>query len=227
MLEIMGMNLTDCLKSDIAGAGRVLLVSAASEGGLTPTPGLASLVSEQVITPVYCMLRTHSRSYHYELSDLEVMKRDAESLDPYCEGFYIGILNKDGLPDLETMEMVLQNTDKKIIFNRAFDEVSDPAKALRLLNRWERCEGILTSGGPGLVKEHYREIQFILKNRGQLFVTLTSGIDLDNLEDLAREHPDCSLQMGAALRGGNAIKEIDYDLLNKAVVIFENTREKK
>lgn len=226
MLEIMGMNLTDCLKADIAGAGRMLLVSAASEGGLTPTPGLASLVSEQVITPVYCMLRTHSRSYHYELSDLEVMKRDAELLEPYCDGFYIGILNQDGLPDLETMETVLQNSSKKIVFNRAFDEVSDPAKALRLLNRWERCEGVLTSGGPGLVKDHYREIQFVLKNRGQLHVTLTSGIDHDNLEEIARQYPDCSLQMDSALRKDNQYNEIDYDLLNKAVVIFEHSREK-
>ncbi|PKK40605.1 Cytoplasmic copper homeostasis protein cutC [Clostridiaceae bacterium JG1575] len=227
MLEIIAQSFTDCLRADIAGVDRIELVSALSEGGLTPSLGMTSLIHEQVITPVYAMIRPHSRSFHYELSDLEVMKRDAQALAPYCDGFVLGILDAEGLPDVATMESVLAETSQPVTFHRAFDEVSDVALALRRLNDWPRCERILTSGGPGKVFDHLREVKALLNLKGRLTVQLGSGINLENLAALMEQFPQCDFHLGTALRGGSPIAEIVPELLHEAERIYQQHQKKE
>ena len=52
MLEVIGMNVEDCIAIEQAGANRIELVSALSEGGLTPSVGMIEQCFEAVSIPI-------------------------------------------------------------------------------------------------------------------------------------------------------------------------------
>lgn len=222
MLEIISSSMTDSSKINNGDLDRIELVSALSEGGLTPSVGLARLSWESVNIPHYIMIRPHNRGFQYDLYDLEVMKEDVKTLDEYATGFVLGILDKNGLPDIDAMEMVLTHTNKNITFHRAFDEVSDFKEALRILNSWGRCERILTSGGKGTVVDNIANINEILKINGNIKIMLGSGVNLENLPKLMRDFPQCDFHIGSAVRyEGRVDTEIDREKIEKAYNIYK------
>lgn len=63
----------DALRAEENGANRLELITAVTEGGLTPGIGLIRQVVGAVQIPVHVMVRLHSRSFVYSKLDLETM----------------------------------------------------------------------------------------------------------------------------------------------------------
>ena len=78
MLEIIGMSVEDAKAIEYCGANRIELVSALTEGGLTPSFSMIEKVINSVDIPVNVMIRNHAKSFRYSGYDLEVMQKDIE-----------------------------------------------------------------------------------------------------------------------------------------------------
>lgn len=146
-------------------AERIELVSALSEGGLTPSLGLIKQVIDAVKIPVYVMVRPIGHSFKYEKHHLDVMKSDAK----YMEGIGVkhvvmGMLDENGLPAIEEMKYVLDGTNLTVTFHRAFDTSSDLKKSLEIINDYDRITHLLTSGGPGRASDNMEMLKYILNH---------------------------------------------------------------
>nr|SUY20301.1 copper homeostasis protein [Clostridioides difficile] len=64
MLEIIGMSVEDAKIIEDVVADRIELVSALTEGGLTPSFGLIESVVNSVKIPVNVMIRHHAKSLY-------------------------------------------------------------------------------------------------------------------------------------------------------------------
>lgn len=222
MIEIISSSMTDSIKINNGDLDRIELVSALSEGGLTPSLGLCKLSWESIDIDHYIMIRPHNRGFKYDLYDLETMKEDVKALDPYATGFVLGILNEEGLPDTEAMDLVLTYTDKKITFHRAFDEVSDFKRAMEILDNWGRCERILTSGGRGSVTDNITNIKRILEFNSKIKIMLGSGVNLENLGRLMKDFPQCDFHIGSAVRYNNSVfEEVDRGKIEEVRKIYK------
>ncbi|KAA2302373.1 copper homeostasis protein CutC, partial [Clostridioides difficile] len=75
VLEVIAVDAADAKVAEEGGADRIELVSAMSEGGLTPSYGVMEHVVSHVSVPVYVMIRPHSRSFRYSADDIHAMTR--------------------------------------------------------------------------------------------------------------------------------------------------------
>ena len=76
MLEIIATTVQDALIIAEGGADRIELVSALSEGGLTPSYGLMRQAINAANIPVNVMIRPHSAGFVYDEADLLCMIED-------------------------------------------------------------------------------------------------------------------------------------------------------
>ncbi|RXD24785.1 copper homeostasis protein CutC, partial [Acinetobacter baumannii] len=60
------------------GADRIELVSALTEGGLTPSYAIIESVVKSVKIPVNVMVRHHAKSFNYSNEEVDLMIRDIE-----------------------------------------------------------------------------------------------------------------------------------------------------
>lgn len=97
ILEVIAVDAADAQAAEQGGADRIELVSAMTEGGLTPSYGLIEQVVSKVSIPVYVMIRPHNRSFCYSADDLQVMTRDIHvARELGCAGIVIGALTHEG-----------------------------------------------------------------------------------------------------------------------------------
>lgn len=118
-----------------SGAHRLDLVSAMSEGGLTPSYGAIRRVVENVDIPVQVMIRNHGHSFEYREEDLEIMKEDLMITNQLgANRIVFGCLNEDHTIDEKMLEEVLKLADGiDFTFHRAFDRVPNQEEAYKTL----------------------------------------------------------------------------------------------
>ncbi|ETA79341.1 copper homeostasis protein CutC [Youngiibacter fragilis] len=212
MIEMIAASIEDALTIERAGADRIDLRTAFSEGGLTPSYGLIEQVVRNVSIPVHVIIKPHSRGYVYSQRDLDVMKGDAWMISELgCSGASIGILDQEGMPDIEAIDYVLGNTNLKFTFNRAIDRSTDLMESLEVLKRYDRCQEILTSGGPGSAFENFRTLKEISDRKGRLGLFIGSGVEYHNIQFLTKSLKGCHLHMGTAIRKGERLNPVDLD----------------
>ena len=94
MLEIIATSVEDAIVIEKGGADRIELVSALSEGGLTPSYGLVHRVIGAVNIPVNVMIRPHSLSFVYSDEDLLCMLEDIKQAKALgANGVVFGMLD--------------------------------------------------------------------------------------------------------------------------------------
>ena len=99
ILECIVENEKDAIQAERLGINRLELVSAMSEGGLTPSYGTVKRVMEAVKIPVQVMLRPHSYSFEYDELDWMSMREDLQAFsDLGVKGIVFGCL-KNGEVD--------------------------------------------------------------------------------------------------------------------------------
>lgn len=131
-LEVIAVDAADAQAAEQGGADRIELVSAMSEGGLTPSYGQIEQVVSRVSIPVYVMIRPHSRSFCYSADDLQVMTQDiyvARELG--AAGIVIGALTREGEVHRSFLQACLLSAQGLgVTFHRAIDSSAHVVRAL-------------------------------------------------------------------------------------------------
>ena len=100
LVEVIVQNAEDAIQAERFGADRLELVSAMSEGGLTPSYGAIKGVLNSTKLPVQIMIRPHSYGFQYNEADWEIMKEDISMIQQLGgTGIVIGGLTAEGMID--------------------------------------------------------------------------------------------------------------------------------
>lgn len=208
MLEIIATTLEDAKRIESAGGQRIELVSALSEGGLTPSYGLIQKVCQQVNIPVNVIIRPHSKSFSYTQEEIEIMKTDIETAKKLgANGVVIGVLNPDhsiNFGALQNLLTVCGGLD--VTFHRAIDEVPDIAATVSQLAAYPQITNILTSGGLSQPIEKNTGILREMKaKKGHINLLLGGGLTLENIEQIKLESGAEDFHFGSAMRTSGEI----------------------
>ncbi|MEZ4810401.1 MAG: copper homeostasis protein CutC [Allomuricauda sp.] len=147
LVEVCANSLESALNAQKVGADRIELCSELAVGGITPSNGLLALVKEKLTIPVHILIRPRSGHFTYSDAEFEVMKADILNCKEMgVEGIVSGVLEKDFSLDVErTKQLVELSKPLHFTFHRAFDWISDPEYALKMLETLG-VDTVLTSG---------------------------------------------------------------------------------
>lgn len=208
MLEVIAMSVEDCVAIEKAGADRIELVSALSEGGLTPSIGMIEQCVEAVSLPIRVMIRPKSNSFCYSSYDLEVMKYDIEAVKEIgAEGVVLGCLKNDDSIDIKTLEKLLHvSKGLNVTFHRAFDELLDLEAGLQQLMNYPQIKTVLTSGGYGETNERIQRLYKLMKQAdSSVEILVGSGVTEDNVAALKTMTNTNAFHIGRSARENNDI----------------------
>lgn len=155
MLEIIGMTVEDAKIIEYCGADRIELVSALTEGGVTPSFGLIEAVVNSVDIPVNVMIRHHANSFVYSNEDISIMLKDIEIVKNIgANGIVLGLLDNYNNIDEPNLKFLLKECGNlDVTFHKAIDE-TNCIKSIDILNNYSQITNILTSGGKGNILDN-------------------------------------------------------------------------
>jgi len=187
-LEIIAFNIESCSIAQANGATRIELCDNPGDGGTTPSYGYIKAAREKLHIELYAMIRPRGGDFFYSDEEFEIMKTDVLTCRQLgCDGVVIGMLNKDGSVDKERCKILVQLAyPMGVTFQRAFDRVSDPFKALEEVIE-TGCERILTSGlvpncldGAGLIAKLVQQAD------ERIIIMPGSGLRVSNVIEVAK-----------------------------------------
>jgi copper homeostasis protein len=207
MLEVIAVTPDDARIAASAGAGRIELVSALSEGGLTPGFGLTKQTVRAVRIPVNVMVRPHSRCFHYSTSEIEVMKEEIASIrEAGANGIVLGVLDANSQVHVKHLEALLACAEGlEVTFHRAIDEVDDPVEAVRILSRYPVIRSILTSGGPGDIADHTVVLADMQEAAGATRIMVGGGLTFESTPKILVATGLRDVHYGTAVRVGRSL----------------------
>lgn len=225
-LEVIATCVEDALLAEECGADRLELITAITEGGLTPSIGMIQQVVDAVYIPVNVMVRPHSRSFVYGKHDIATMSADMEAIARAgAAGMVIGALKADGDIDVALLDQLLSlagNLD--VTFHRAFDELENQAAALETLMSYPQISRVLTSGGlkPALqAVPEIRRLVDITRDRGtgslshsdpehSFHILAGHGLTIEGIEEFITTTGVTEVHFGSAVRlDSSALAPID------------------
>ena len=187
LLEVCVESVADAFAAIEAGAQRVELCAALSEGGLTPGAGALSEACEQLPRgALVAMVRPRGGDALYDASERNVMLSEIEACRAIgADGVALGMLNEDGAVHTEFLrECVEAAGDMQVCFHRAFDHCADRDAALDALIECGVTR-VLTSGGAANVPAGLDEIARLVKRAGeQLAIVPAGGVREHNIADV-------------------------------------------
>ncbi len=187
IVEICANGIRSALTAQIAGADRIELCSALSEGGLTPSYGLLKQVCCQLTIPVHVLIRPRNGDFLYNDDEFLIMQEDiAMAKQLNAQGIVTGILTQDGQIDTERMKILMAISHPlSVTFHRAFDMTCNPYNALEQIIGLG-CQRILTSGQAVSATEGTTLLQKLTEQAaGRIIIMAGGGISGDNIESIA------------------------------------------
>jgi len=224
MIEIIATTIDEAKCIESSGAERIELISALSEGGLTPSYGLIESVVKAVKIPVNVIIRPHSKSFEYTKSEIEMMITDiAVAKKLGANGVVIGGLSHKKI-SINSLEKLLEKSfNMDVTFHRAFDELEDMVSGVKILSNYNEITSVLTSGGPGCIRENCSKINELLKHSGHINVLVGGGLTLENFQEISKKTNAHSFHFGSAVRHHNSYREgIDESKIKEIIRIKEN-----
>ena len=214
MLEIIGMSVEDAKAIEYCGANRIELVSALTEGGLTPSFSMIEKVVNSVDIPVNVMIRNHARSFRYSEYDLEVMQKDIEIIKSLgANGVVLGLLD-----DNKKIDKV--GSDIDVTFHKAIDE-TNVLESVNVLNRYDKITNILTAGGINNISDNTNNIKAMIEN-SKANILLGGGLNFDNVKRIKELTQATDFHFGTAVRiDKSPFGEIDTNKLSQLVKLLE------
>ncbi|MGO1042718.1 copper homeostasis protein CutC [Clostridioides difficile] len=222
MLEIIGMTVEDAKIIEDCGADRIELVSALTEGGLTPSFGLIESVVNSVKIPVNVMIRPHAKSFVYSKEDINIMLKDIDIVKKIgANGIVFGMLDKYNNIDEESLNFLLQYCDNlDVTFHRAIDE-SNTIESVNILKDYDRITNILTSGGKGSIRDNTKVIKDMMLNSNNIKILLGGGLNFNNIMEIKEVTKVNNFHFGTAVRiDKNPFEDIDRQKLKQLVNII-------
>lgn len=213
-LEIIATCMDDALTAEANGADRLELITAITEGGLTPGIGLVEQVVKSVSIPVFVMVRPHSRSFIYSTNDILTMAAEIRQIAASgASGVVLGALTPEKKIDEHALEILLPLTDGlQVTFHRAFDELEDQIAGYRTLCNYPQITRILTSAGPGPAPDAIPAMRRLVEeSRGSSISILAgSGLKPEGITSFIQQTGVTEVHFGSAVRHGkDALSPID------------------
>ncbi|WP_369903300.1 copper homeostasis protein CutC [Bacillus manliponensis] len=225
MLEVIATCLEDVKRIEQAGGGRIELISAYTEGGLTPSYAFIKKAVEAVHIPVHVMIRPHAKSFVYTSDEIEMMKEDIEIVKKHgAAGVVLGVLNKNNEIDEKALAQLLTATDGlNVTFHRAIDETKNLVQAIEVLKKFPNVTHVLTSGGQGAVEDNIAVLQDMQRIcEGQIQLIVGSGVTKDNIQQLLHKTGIKQAHVGTAARENqSAFDEISLEKVNTLVNLLK------
>jgi len=214
LVEACVDSLRGALAAERAGARRLELCAALSDGGTTPSLGLIDAVCSAVAIPVMVLVRVRGGDFVYAHDEVDVMRRDAaNAIRAGAAGVVVGALTARGDVDAETtVSLVDAAGECDVTFHRAIDFTADPVAAVDVIADLGVAT-ILSSGGAQTALEGAPTLARMVAACGDRIVIMAGGgITEANAARVVQAtgvraiHVRCSaLQMAAA--GGGASEE--------------------
>ncbi|MCP3741514.1 copper homeostasis protein CutC [Rossellomorea sp. BNER] len=201
-LEIIVLNEEDARVAEASGADRLELVTAISEGGLTPGYDVIEKVVNSVTIPVQVMVRPHSNSFVYSETDVRQMRKDIEIVKQLgANGIVFGSLTEKGELNTPLLRKIIEFSEGlSVTFHRAIDEANDPVSLYKQLKSFQiKIDRVLTSGGAANVSLGLQKLQAMLKYGGPTIMP-GSGLTLDNIEEIHGELKAKEYHFGSGVR---------------------------
>lgn len=222
MLEVIATTVEDAKRIEEAGADRIELVSAFTEGGVTPSYGVIKKVVQSVRIPVNVIIRPHSRSFVYTKNEIKIMIEDiliAKELK--VNGVVLGVLNDNNEMCLNSLEKLLQVCDGiDVTFHRAIDELEDPLIGIEILKNYHEIKNVLTAGGKGDILTNAFIIKHMIEKSDHINVLVGGGLNFNNIKDILKTTKSRQYHFGTAVRYGKSpLGQIDVDKLRKLVKV--------
>jgi copper homeostasis protein len=185
-LEICVDSLESAIKAQRAGADRIELCMALSEGGITPSYGLIKQCLENLDIKVNVIIRPRGGDFLYNGTEFDTMKQDIV----FCREIGVnavvsGVLNPDGSVDVSrTRELVDLARPMSFTFHRAFDVCADYEQALEAIISCN-ADRILSSGGESTAEAGMDLLKKLIRQAADRIIIMPgSGINPDNLEKI-------------------------------------------
>lgn len=208
-LEVIATCMDDALTAEANGADRLELITAITEGGLTPGIGLVQQVAKSVSIPVFVMVRPHSRSFCYSKHDILTMAAEIRGIAASgAAGIVLGALTPEGKIDERALETLLPLTEGlQVTFHRAFDELEDQLEGYRTLCNFPQITRILTSAGPGPAPEAVPAMRKLVEaSKGNSVSILAgSGLKLEGITSFIQQTGVTEVHFGSAVRYGKDV----------------------
>ena len=182
ILEVCCGDFRSVLNAKSAGAPRVELCAALSEGGLTPSWGLLRQAMQVPGIAKHVLIRVREGDFCYSSAEIEIMLADIEQAKQLgADGVVVGALLPNGKIDiLNTQRMIEAARPMSVTFHRAFDRSDDLLQNLEILIELG-VDRVLTSGGAPTAWEG-REMLRKLVNRaaGRIQILVGAGVTAEN-----------------------------------------------
>ncbi|WP_054956988.1 copper homeostasis protein CutC [Paenibacillus dakarensis] len=218
LLEVIATTLQDALAAEDCGADRIELITAITEGGLTPSIGIIERVTDRVKIPVNVMIRPHSRTFVADDEDLETMLEDINRIqDTGAAGVVLGPLTPEGTIDERVLKQLLDAAGSlDITYHRAFDEVKDQMAAYEVLCRYPQISRILTAGGTLPAPQSIPQINRLVERSrsGGPKILAGYGLTPETILTFIRQSGVDEVHFGSSIRKGRSgLAPIDQDIL--------------
>ncbi|MEH7457454.1 copper homeostasis protein [Bacillus pseudomycoides] len=203
MLEVIATCLEDVRRIEKAGGNRIELISAYTEGGLTPSYAFIKEAVKAVNIPVHVMIRPHAKSFIYMKEEIEMMKEDIQIAQELgAAGVVLGVLNEQNQIDEGKLADLLSVVNGvNVTFHRAIDEVDDLVGAVKILRNFDKVTHILTSGGHGDIVENISVLSEMKReSQGNIELIVGSGVTKENIQQLLNETGITQAHVGTAVR---------------------------
>lgn len=184
--EVCIDSVAGAITAERAGANRLELCGALSEGGITPSFGMVQAVLTSTRLPVMMMIRCRGGSFCYDASEMATMLKDigiAKALGVH--GVVFGVLTADGQIDVDSNRRMIEAARPlNVTFHRAFDEPHiDPLAALGTLHELG-VDRLLTSGQQPSALDGARLIADLRKRSEFVEIMPGAGVRPENVAEI-------------------------------------------
>ncbi len=184
--EIAIESLKSAIIAEKAGAKRVELCAALSEGGVTPSIGMIRQVCDNSLLDVFVIIRPHGGDFLYSDAEFEIMCYDIiAAREAGADGIVSGALSIDGGIDIEkTSKMIELSRPLPFTFHRAFDRCKDPFQAMEQLIDLGVTR--ILSSGQVPSAEHGAELlgELVKQADGRIIIMPGAGVNSKNITEI-------------------------------------------
>ena len=221
IVEAIASTLEEALELERLGVDRIELVTAVTEGGLTPSLGLIQKVTSQLHIPVNVMLKTRG-DYQMDHHDLEVLLSDLALIkQTKAHGIVFGALDDKKL-NREMIDTIIANKGHlSFTLNRCFDRCEDMLEALEYISTLP-IDRMLTSGHESNVILGAKNLSLIQQKCPNVIVMAGAGLTVDNLEEFVREYHPKEIHLGSTTHvDGKWSNTISEERVKKILLVKE------